>query len=1211
MAILEKEKQSIDDLIVTGLIAIDEDYVKVYNPIYKKIFNLVWINQQRDKQKEESEESNNKSQQQRKPKPKPNKRALIIVGSYQEDAGAFYQSQIGKAEEIAGILENDGQFDVTRLFENVTVNSLMEKTQKLFNPDDDIPETALFYFLGAGKERYSTYHLVTTDVQTTMGFQLMWLGKCLEKSSIKQKIVWLDCTYGDEWIDFTDVIPEIKNQFLLDSPSYSLISMSPEPKTNIKPEDKGKLTEFLCKELKKKDNHFHSTYSLISSMKSIEQQTIQGSFKPIFLNLGNEQPITLISHQGQPKTEQKPKNINKSPYKGLEAFDEDDSEYFFGRKDLVGRLSHKIILESNFVTVSGPSGSGKSSVVKAGLVAELRRGERARDFDKNTEIVVFRPGARPIENLISALIEKKILLNKEECISELRGKIYESDNYYFKNLRQIVAESSGENSIKNSLILIVDQFEEVFTMCKEEKERKLFFDCLLTANQDLDGKEIFSINTFKILITIRSDFLQNCTKYPDLNRQIDDCNVTISDMKPRDYIEAINGPAKEVGFTIAESLQQAILDDLKEGSSGPLPLLQFVLQQLWERFKEKKEIDNQTPDELTLEDYHDLGGIKGTLEKRAEEVYTKKLTSKKEKKIAEQIFIELTQSVEDRDSNDIKLDLRRRLSKAELVKTLVNEKQFENDINNVIDILTSVKARLLIADKENVDIAHEALIRNWSRLKDWIHKNKDATKIRRHLEKVAQEWDTKGKKEELISILSDKELDQAERYSIDAIPLSLTVQEYIKVSQRVRGKGRNAIRENTEIKLRDRANQIQRELFLDKNPDNKDTFKSVIELVRDNYQQKQNISILGSVKDVLYHFLNIIIKQKDGQIKLEQNIIEMKGHSDNITSVAISPDNKTIVSSSEDRTIRLWDINGNLINETFARENNKITSVAISSNGDIVSGSEDNTVRLRDKNLNQIAKYEHDKKVTSVAITPDGETIVSGSLDKKVRLCNREGDLIAEPFTKHQRFVYGVAITPDGKTIVSGSKDKTVCLWNRNGNLLKEFTAHQGAIKTMAISSDGQTVISGDTSGTVYWWDREGNLIDKSLEEHKHNITVNSIAITPDGNITVTGGQDRRLRLWGRNQQLNEWVNIGTAIDVPWKVNSVAITADEKRIIIGGENKTMKLLYCGNWQDWLGIICLIYQRRGQYLDLCSQVQAELNLPSPDDLTKHFSKVLDK
>jgi WD40 repeat protein/ABC-type lipoprotein export system ATPase subunit len=1254
-------QESIDQLVLSGLVLKEKEYAKVYNPIYRKVFNFNWIN---EKLKEY------------KFKQLVNKKALIVIGDERvNENGIIFK----KAQEIAKILEDNGEFKVVQLFHNVTTDILENSLVELFNSQEADLNTALFYFIGSGmSDRYGRHYKLKTDNNYNQdGLELWWLKSELLLSNIPQKIIWLDCTYSEKWINFSDVFPETKRELDGKTLDNFFITMSPKRQTIINPEDQGKLTEILYQELtenQRKNIGINSYYLAASiSEKLYKNEKLQAFFEPSFMNVGSK-PIDLILNQGQFDSDSGQKSeirINETPYKGLQAFTEEDAQYFFGRGNLISRLFDELI-KSNFLAVLGASGSGKSSVVKAGLVYQLKTGQRQSGFNIDTEIVVFRPGDKPLYNLLKALIEEKHLPNPEDIFHQLENpgsleevlnklkvelsklkkysltklrefinqksesgedKVKDSlmllidefeeemtktiqtrcsklENYSLTSLRRLIAEYLEEDRIKNSLILVVDQFEEIFTMCNDEEERQQFFDCLLTANQYLDSREFYSTNSLKIIITMRSDFLPNCAKYPELQTQIDNYGVTVSNMTRANYIEAITEPAKKVGVIVEQSLEQTILEDL-EDSFGALPLLQFVLQQLWEKFKEKKEIDNQTPDELTLENYHDLGGIKGTLHKRAEEVYTKKLTSKKEQKIAKQIFIELTQSVEDRDSNDIKLDLRRRLSKAELVKTLVNEKQFENDINNVIDILTSAKARLLIADKENVDIAHEALIRNWSRLKDWIDKNKHATKFRRDLEKVAQEWEIKGKKEELISVLSEKELNQAESYPIDAIPLSLIVQEYIKVSQRVRGKGSIAIRENTEIKLRDRANQIQRELFLDRNPDNQDTFKSVIELVRDNYQQKQNISILGSVKDVLYHFLNIIIKQKDGQIKLEQNIIEMKGHSDNITSVAISPDNKTIVSGSEDQTIRLWDINGNLINETFARENNKITSVAISSNGDIVSGSEDNTVRLRDKNLNQIAKYEHDKKVTSVAITPDGETIVSGSLDKKVRLCNREGDLIAEPFTKHQRFVYGVAITPDGKTIVSGSKDKTVCLWNRNGNLLKEFTAHQGAIKTMAISSDGQTVISGDTSGTVYWWDREDDLINKSPEEHKHNISVNSIAITPDGNITVTGGQDRRLRLWGRNQQLNEWVNIGTAIDVPWKVNSVAITADEKRIIIGGENKTMKLLYCGNWQDWLGIICLIYQRRGQYLDLCSQVQAELNLPSPDDLTKHFSKVLDK
>jgi tricorn protease-like protein len=376
-----------------------------------------------------------------------------------------------------------------------------------------------------------------------------------------------------------------------------------------------------------------------------------------------------------------------------------------------------------------------------------------------------------------------------------------------------------------------------------------------------------------------------------------------------------------------------------------------------------------------------------------------------------------------------------------------------------------------------VDVAHEALIRHWARLRQWIEENREAIRIERKVEAAAKEWNSRGrgKPDEVAYLLQGSRLREAQEYLEKYLHLghlNQLAQEFIEESQaaqeRLEAEKDEQIRELnqalTESKLREQATRVQN--LLPVQP--LDGLVLAIQTMGLNLEQLSEEKILAPVQESLNQAMTRAMVP-----------ITLGGHEHNVNSVTFSPDGKLIVSGSDDDTVRLWDIAGNPVGQPFQGHEHDVTSVAFSPDGKlIVSGSDDNTVRLWDIEGNPVGQpfQGHENSVYSVAFSPDGKLIVSGSGDNTVRLWDIEGNPVGQPFQGHENSVYSVAFSPDGKLIVSGSFDKTVRLWDIAGNPVGQpFQGHENSVYSVAFSPDGKLIVSGSDDDTVRLWDTEGN----------------------------------------------------------------------------------------------------------------------------------------
>lgn len=388
------------------------------------------------------------------------------------------------------------------------------------------------------------------------------------------------------------------------------------------------------------------------------------------------------------------------PYRGLEMFDEPHARFFFGREAVTQYLV-ETLRSTRFLAVIGPSGSGKSSIVRAGLLPRIRRG--ALPFSDHWRYCIIKPGGHPLEELAVSLADMKQQAHVQSLLKSLEA----DERELHLEVRLMLRGQPKETRV----CLVVDQFEELFTLCENRVERLHFIDTLRYAATVMGGQTV-------VLCTMRADFMARAAEYPSLAEILSAYQFIISPMDEADLRRVIEEPAQLVGSGFEKGLVDDILQDTGY-APGALPLLEHALLQLWEQ----RHGDNT----MTLQTYREIGGVQGALAKRADDTFA--TLSFAQQTIARRVLLRLTQLGEGTD------DTRRRATLSEL-QTRPEEKEA---VEQVVETL--VEARLLVTSKDQqIDVAHEALIRGWPRLRAWVEENRNTLRTHRRIAEAALDW---------------------------------------------------------------------------------------------------------------------------------------------------------------------------------------------------------------------------------------------------------------------------------------------------------------------------------------------------------------------------------------------------------------------------------------------------------------------------------------
>ncbi|MDB9429041.1 AAA family ATPase, partial [Microcystis aeruginosa CS-555/01A07] len=606
--------------------------------------------------------------------------------------------------------------------------------------------------------------------------------------------------------------------------------------------------------------------------------------------------------------------ITGSPYLGLRKFEVDDKDRFFGRDNWIVELTD-YLKQKNVLLLLGASGSGKSSLVQAGLIPKLKD-----DFGANKLVnLTFVPDVNPFESFY--------------CLLANRYKQYQA------KLAQAVKEETlikVVERLKNNSdlwFIFIDQFEELFTRTPKT-ERDIFIKSLIKLIENNDS-------LVKIVMTMRADFLDKLSPYPSLGKIHDQYSKMLTDMDESQLRLAIAEPSARNGVIFEQGLINQIIADFYE-QAGSLPLLQYTLDLLWEKDHIQERV-------LNIKIYQDIGGVTGALEKQADKIYSQ--FNEQQRKAAEEIFLEL-----------ISLEGEKAVSRRADKSSFEQEEMQREVLYQLID------NRLLVSKGEDgkatVEVAHEALLRSWKVLQDLIREKEEIIVLRSRLYADAKQWDELQKQDavkasselwggsklaKIVEFQKNNSLPNLDPVAIEFIKASISQaerqkNEKIRTARRIAAGSLVAVVVSTGLGLMAWQKTRQAELNLA----NARGFSSwslfvqgkeldaFVEAIKAGKTLQKQHKYDKEVMNTLQALLNR---------KSERNRLE--GHDSAVYSVNFSPDGKTLVSGSDDNTIKLWNVETGEEIRTLKGHDSYLSSVNFSPDGKtLVSGSDDNTIKL-------------------------------------------------------------------------------------------------------------------------------------------------------------------------------------------------------------------------------------------------------------------------
>jgi WD40 repeat protein/DNA-binding SARP family transcriptional activator len=850
------------------------------------------------------------------------------------------------------------------------------------------------------------------------------------------------------------------------------------------------------------------------------------------------------------------------PYLGLASFDSAHADYFFGRERLVAEMVARLV-GSPLLAVVGPSGAGKSSAVRAGLLPALAGG--VLPGAQRSGQALMRPGAHPLAELERVLPDR----NREA-------------------------------------VLAVDQFEELFTVCRDEQERAAFLDALVALAAHRDRR-------IQVVIAVRADFYGRCASHDGLARLVGANQVLVGPMRPDELHRAIVEPARRVGLRVEPSLADALIADVLDEPGG-LPLLSAALLEQW------RERDGHV---MRRAAYERTGGVRSAVGRLAEATYDG--LSGDERVAARRILLRLADAGGDHESAFV----RRRVPLAEL--------ETGSDEHAAAALSALTDSRLLTAHEGTVEVAHEALLREWPRLRAWLEEDAEGRRLHQHLTHAARDWDAAERDPgelyrgaRLASALEwagdhRGDLNALERGFLDESRAEAEheAEDQRRANRRLRAvlaglagflalalvAGIVALNQRGEARGAARVADAQR---LGVEALGQERLDEALLLTRAAVELDESPATLGSLLSVLLR---------------NSAAIGVLNYGWPMYGAALSPDGKLMATGDERGAVNVYDaatrrpvgapyvIEGGLVqNVRFTPDG---ASIVVSSmdpqnrdhNGivDVIDAQTlRRTLRIRVPPLPGPPDFVY----PDVVFPPSGPDLLvrlvhgsgpagpvgpvyrvdgkTGDVTDRLAVGRRASDFYASWTADRERFFltslldsrtweldpeplrvvrswpvgdFAGAVSPDGRVFALGSEAGRVRLLDLDSGQTRSFEGRvDGPVVRMRFTPDGRTLVTAGELGQLYKWDVERGAIAERLSGHTGNI--DGLDVATDGRTLLTASADTRAILWdlAGDRRLDRRFAVEPRFDVPATPRGIAVSPDGRTLALTHGDGTVELV---------------------------------------------------
>ena len=856
-------------------------------------------------------------------------------------------------------------------------------------------------------------------------------------------------------------------------------------------------------------------------------------------------------------------------YRGLQSLDEEDAAIFFGRdaqitKGLDALRRIRDGAPERMLVILGASGAGKSSFLKAGLIARLRR-----DEENFVVLPVIRPERAALtgrHGLAAALSCDYTDPITPEDIVETFGRARASTLDRLRRYAQSPREV--ERAVSPTVILPIDQAEELFAAENTEAVRALE---LLAAAVPADSNTI-------IIATIRSDAFARM-QYEATLTGIARLVFDLAPIPQGAFKEVIEGPARIASppLAIEPALTEQLLKDI--ASDDTLPLLAFTLERLLRR--------HHGGGALGLSEYiNELGGLQGAITAAVESAFEKALRDPSLPhdraaldRLARAAFIPALVQIDDADAEP-----RRRLERLvalpeatrPLVRHLIDERLLITDHQAIDGVET-----------DTVEVAHESILRQWTGLKSWIAEEREGLRVLDGVRTAAREWHRHGGGQAWLTHSSGR-LEEAEQFLAPEhfmSALSAVEKQYLAAC---RGRD-NAQRERERNDLEREKKAIARTRRLQRNVFVLIGAAAVIILIAGLGIALLLRSIAARSSDVLAHLANQAAEDQDyeraaryaiaglagadwpilgyaaneaerqlrGAMALSQRVAVLRGHTDTVRGIAWNPDGTRVVTTSDDGTARIWNARtGDQITILLGHHRDVRSSGWSYDGGRIVTASGDGTARIWDARTGSLLKTlrGHEAAIRSVAWSRDGEQIVTASDDKTARIWDVMSGKQILVLRGHEGFVRSAGWSPDSARVVTASQDKTIRIWDAHtGTQILASPVQDGIISSAAFSPDGTRIVSASTDNMARIWD--AHTLSQIAVLRGHDDFLTDASFSRDGNRIVTASADKTARIWDAHTGTE--ISILRGHDGP--VEKAAFSPDGNQVATTSQDKTARI----------------------------------------------------